>query len=165
MGNMSTIHKVREQLISHRDTSPADNQKSTIKTGHNREMRQWWLVGLCLSARRMNVTNQVQRAEDAACWTATSRVSFLWFTALTSLIWVTWGNGLMAVSWVCFNTVGGWSDADLQGGTVMFSWPTVNGTTNTLHYCWVLLCIHKMVLNGFICTGGNAHDFPWIIFA
>lgn len=37
------------------------------------------------------------------------QVSFLQFAALTGLIWVTWGNGLMTVSWLCFSTewVGG----------------------------------------------------------
>lgn len=61
-------------------------------------------------------------------------VSALQPRALTSVIWVTWGNGLMAVSWVCFNTL--WVGGLMQqgrDGTLMYV--ASNGcfcrTTNT----------------------------------
>lgn len=104
-------------------TSHVNNRRSTIKnmTIWVRQHDDDWRIWTCKRGKQISESPCV---EVGACWTSTSRVSFLQFTALTSLIWVTWGNGLMTVSWVCFNTmwVGGLSILD-WAGTVL--WCTV----------------------------------------
>lgn len=118
------------QIILH------ETYKQTVL--YNRDMMtHWWLMHQGLKASQTNIINQGQRAENGAGWRATSRVSTLQFTALTSLIWVTWGNALMTVSWVCFNSV--WVGGPTRLGrdsTLMNS--AVNGwfdrTTNILFF-------------------------------